>query len=85
VRDPRISKAATGYGQVAQLKDNERPDMNLLWIAPSGSVTTPFIPYRIGTTMIFATVWQAPQLDQGRSNPVYHSGLADTGSYRVCW
>ena len=52
VRDPRISKDSTGYGQVAQLTDNGRADMNLLWIAATGSVTAPFIPYRIGVQEI---------------------------------
>ncbi|MDH4073132.1 MAG: C69 family dipeptidase [Gammaproteobacteria bacterium] len=60
VRDPRISKDTTGYGQVAELRDNSRPDMNLLWIAPTGSVTAPFIPYRIGVTEI------APQFGKHR-------------------
>ena len=48
VRDPRVSKDATGYGQVAQLRGTARPELNLLWIAPTGSITAPFIPYRIG-------------------------------------
>jgi dipeptidase len=60
VRDPRISKDSTGYGQVAQLRDNGRADMNLLWIAPTGSVTAPFIPYRIGVQKI------APQFGKHR-------------------
>jgi dipeptidase len=60
VRDPRISKDSTGYGQVAQLKNNERKGMNLLWIAPTGSVTSPFIPYRIATLEI------APQFGKHR-------------------
>jgi dipeptidase len=60
VRDPRISMDSTGYGQVAQLRDNGRSDMNLLWIAPTGSVTAPFIPYRIGTSEI------APQFGKHR-------------------
>ena len=60
VRDPRISKDSTGYGQVAQLKDNGRPEMNLLWIAPTGSITAPFIPYRIGVQDI------APQFGKHR-------------------
>ena len=30
VRDPRIATDSTGYGQVAQLKDNGRPEMNVL-------------------------------------------------------
>jgi len=60
VRDPRISKDSTGYGQVARLRDNGRPELNLLWIAPTGSVTAPFIPYRIGITEV------APQFGKHR-------------------
>jgi dipeptidase len=60
VRDPRISMDSTGYGQVAQLKDNGRSDMNLLWIAPTQSVTAPFIPYWIGVRKI------APQFGKHR-------------------
>ena len=60
VRDPRIAKDSTGYGQVAQLKDRGRAEMNLLWIAPTSSVTAPFIPYRIGVQQI------APQFGKHR-------------------
>jgi dipeptidase len=60
VRDPRISKDATGYGQVARLKNRGRSDLNLLWVAPTGSVTAPFIPYRIGVQSI------APQFGKHR-------------------
>jgi dipeptidase len=60
VRDPRISKDTTGYGQVAQLHGHGRPEMNLLWVAPTGSVTSPFIPYRIGVQRI------APQFGKHR-------------------
>jgi dipeptidase len=60
VRDPRIAKDSTGYGQVAQLADHGRAAMNLLWIAPTGSVTAPFIPYRIGVQQI------APQFGKHR-------------------
>ncbi len=60
VRDPRISKDTTGYGQVAQLRDNGRPELNLLWIAPTQSVTAPFLPYRIGVQEI------APQYGKHR-------------------
>jgi dipeptidase len=48
VRDRRISKDATGYGQVAHLKRNIRSELGTLWIAPTGSVTAPFVPWRIG-------------------------------------
>ena len=43
VRDPRIAKDSTGYGQVAALKANPLPDLNVLWIAPTGSVTAPLV------------------------------------------
>jgi dipeptidase len=60
VRDPRVSMDSTGYGQVAQLKSNGRPEMNLLWVAPTQSVTAPFIPYRIAVDEI------APQFGKHR-------------------
>lgn len=60
VRDVRIAKDSTGYGQVAQLKESKYPELNLLWVAPTGSVTAPFIPYRIGVQSI------APQFGKHR-------------------
>jgi dipeptidase len=60
VRDKRISKDSTGYGQVAQLRKRGRSELNLLWVAPTGSVTAPFIPYRIGVQRI------APQFGRHR-------------------
>jgi dipeptidase len=67
VRDPRISQDSTGYGQVAQLKDNGRPDMNLLWIAPTQSVTAPFVPYRIGVQEIAAQFGKHRYLTKGEA------------------
>jgi len=52
VRDRRYSKDSTGYGQVAQLKAGERSELRTLWVAPTGSVTAPFIPWRIGVTSV---------------------------------
>jgi len=48
VRDPRIAKDSTGYGQVAQLRQETNAELRTLWVAPTGSITAPFIPYRIG-------------------------------------
>jgi hypothetical protein len=42
------------------LRDRGRAEMNLLWIAPTGSVTAPFVPYRIGVQEI------APQFGKHR-------------------
>lgn len=49
VRDPRIADDRAGYGQVAQLRDDlPHDELATLWVAPTGSVTTPFVPWRIG-------------------------------------
>ncbi|EED34207.1 peptidase U34, dipeptidase [Luminiphilus syltensis NOR5-1B] len=52
VRDPRLSKDTTGYGQVAHLRAGVRPENRTLWVAATGSITTPFVPYRIGVQSI---------------------------------
>lgn len=51
VRDPAMSKDTNGYGQAARL-DSRTPhkELQTLWVAPTGSVTAPFIPWRIGVT-----------------------------------
>jgi dipeptidase len=48
VRDPRWSHDRSGYGHVAQLQDVSHPDLNVLWTAVTGSVTTPYVPIYIG-------------------------------------
>lgn len=49
VRDERIADDEAGYGQVAHLRDDlPHPELATLWVAPTGSVTAPFIPWRIG-------------------------------------
>ncbi|WP_206667938.1 C69 family dipeptidase [Teichococcus oryzae] len=48
VRDPRIADEEAGYGQVAHLRGDVRPELNLVWVAPTGSVTAPFIPWHLG-------------------------------------
>jgi dipeptidase len=52
VRDGRISKDSTGYGQVAHLRPDVRPELRTVWVAPTGSVTAPFIPWRIGVASV---------------------------------
>lgn len=53
VRDPRIADDHAGYGQVAHLRrDLPHPELALLWIAPTGSVTAPFVPWWIGTQSV---------------------------------
>ncbi|MDX1650811.1 MAG: C69 family dipeptidase, partial [Myxococcota bacterium] len=52
VRDPRIADDEAGTGQVAALRDEAHPGLRLLWIAPTGSLTAPFLPWRIGVREI---------------------------------
>jgi dipeptidase len=48
VRDPRWSHDRSGYGQVAQLRDREHGDLERLWTAVTGAVTTPYVPIYVG-------------------------------------
>lgn len=53
VRDPLISGDQNGYGQVAHLRPGiGHPELNILWVAATGSITTPFIPYWIGVDRV---------------------------------
>ncbi|KAF2792712.1 peptidase U34 [Melanomma pulvis-pyrius CBS 109.77] len=48
VRDPRISDDEAGYGQVVSLRADMDPDMIRIWVAPTGSVTAPYVPWWLG-------------------------------------
>lgn len=50
VRDPRWSDDRSGYGHVVEFRD-DLPDPRLatLWLAPTASLTAPYIPISIGT------------------------------------
>ena len=53
VRDPLISGDQNGYGQVAHLRQGvTHLELNMLWVAATGSITTPFIPYWIGVNKV---------------------------------
>jgi dipeptidase len=53
VRDTLVSADWNGYGQVAHLRQAlSRPELNMLWVAPTGSITTPFVPYWIGVDKV---------------------------------
>jgi hypothetical protein len=67
VRDPRVSKDATGYGQVAQLKPGIRAELRTLWVAATGSVTAPFLPWRIGVTTVPAEFGRHRYLTKGEA------------------
>jgi len=67
VRDPRIAKDATGYGQVAHLRKGERWELRTLWVAPIGSVTAPFIPWRLGVDSVPAEFGKHRYLTKGEA------------------
>jgi dipeptidase len=67
VRDPRISKDTTGYGQVAHLRAGIRPENRTIWVAATGSVTTPFVPYRIGVQRILPEFGKHRYLTKGEA------------------
>ncbi|PSN68081.1 peptidase U34 [Corynespora cassiicola Philippines] len=48
VRDHRIADDEAGYGQVVSLRAGLDADMIRIWIAPTGSVTAPFVPWWLG-------------------------------------
>jgi hypothetical protein len=68
VRDPLISRDWNGYGQATALKPKvARPELNLLWVAATGSVTTPFIPYWIGVESVLPEYGKHRYLSHGQS------------------
>ena len=66
VRDARIADDHAGYGQVAHLRA-ELPisDLALLWVAPTGSVTAPFLPWWIGVQSVPPEYGQHRYLTEG--------------------
>lgn len=48
VRDPRWSNDGSGYGQVAHLRPNMRPELGVLWMSITGAVASPFVPVHLG-------------------------------------
>lgn len=52
VRDYRISDDESGYGQVVSLREDMDPDLIRIWIAPTSSVTAPFVPWWLGVKSI---------------------------------
>jgi dipeptidase len=53
VRDPLVSGDQNGYGQVAHLRGGlSQPEMGILWVAATGSIAAPFVPYWIGTQSV---------------------------------
>jgi hypothetical protein len=51
-RDIRIADDQSGYGTVTSIRNGTDADMRRIWIAPTGAVAAPFIPWWIGVQSI---------------------------------
>ena len=68
IRDPLISKDSNGYGQVAHLRPKlALADLNILWVASTGSITTPFVPYWIGVERVLPEFGKHRYLSSGEA------------------
>jgi dipeptidase len=68
VRDPLIAGDPAGYGQVAHLRQNiPWSDFLSLWVAPTGSVTAPFVPYWMGGTDVLPEYRKHRYLTKGEA------------------
>ena len=72
VRDPRIADEEAGYGQVAHLRRGLGGDLATLWVAPTGSVTSPFVPYRVGVQEVPPEYRQHRYLTKGAATHFLH-------------
>lgn len=53
IGDKRFVDDESGYGQVVRLRDDlPHRDLATLWVAPTGSITAPFIPWRMGVRSV---------------------------------
>lgn len=69
VRDPLISSDAAGYGQVAHIRQQDpHPELKMLWVAPTGSVTAPFVPYWIAGTGVLPEFGKHRYLTKGQAS-----------------
>lgn len=69
VRDPLISSDAAGYGQVAHIRRQDpHPELKMLWVAPTGSVTAPFVPYWIAGSEVLPEFGKHRYLTKGQAS-----------------
>lgn len=87
VRDHRISDDEAGYGQVVSLRPNVDPDLLRIWIAPTHSVSAPFVPWWLGVTSIPPEFGEHRYLTTGGSssflNPDYQLQEASEFAGRI--
>jgi dipeptidase len=68
VRDPIVSMDTNGYGQVAHIRQAPpHPELKMLWVAPIGSVTAPFVPYWIAGSEVLPEFGKHRYLTKGEA------------------
>ena len=65
VRDPRITDDEAGYGQVISLAGDTDSDLIRAWVAPTGSVAAPFVPWWLGVQEVPQEYGQHRYLTKG--------------------
>lgn len=87
VRDHRIADDEAGYGQVVSLRPGIDRDMLRIWIAPTGSVAAPFVPWWLGVQSIPPEFGEHRYLTTGASssflNPDYQYQEASIFAGRI--
>lgn len=68
VRDYRITDDESGYGQVVTLKADTDPDMRRIWVAPTGAVAAPFIPWWLSAQEVPMEYGQHRYLSKGAAS-----------------
>lgn len=68
VRDVRIADDEAGYGQVVALRPGVDADLLRLWVAPTVSVSSPFVPWWLGVTDVPPEFGQHRYLTTGASS-----------------
>jgi dipeptidase len=68
VRDPLVSTDTNGYGQVAHIRqDLPHEELKMLWVAPTGSITAPFVPYWIAGSEVLPEFGKHRYLTDGEA------------------
>lgn len=69
VRDPLVSSDTNGYGQVTQIRRKPpHPELRMLWVAPVGAVTAPFLPYWIAGSEVLPEYGKHRYLTKGEAS-----------------
>ena len=85
VRDPLVSGDQNGYGQVAHLRQGvAHPELNMLWVAATGSITTPFIPYWIGVDKVLPEYGRHRYLSHQEEQGFVTKRLRDSRGVAIC-